>query len=98
VSEVTAGTGLFGIYTLKVRVVVALVVAATLRLMIRKLPVEVAPCQHAYWVTVEPVLHDVPSFLKAAATSDVVEAFTLYPNTAEVLPVKKVYVGTDVVP
>ena len=95
-SDWSAGLGLLGTFTRKTSVVVALVVAATLRLMIVIGVVE-GPIQQVLAVTVEPVLQAVPLFLKDAATSLLVVAFTLYANTADELA-KKLYVGTEVVP
>ena len=76
--------------------VVALVVAATVRLMIVMAVVD-GPIQQVLAVEAEPVLHAVPLFKKACATSGVFDALTRYANTAEELA-KKLKVGTVVVP
>jgi hypothetical protein len=77
--------------------VVALVVAATVRLIICIAVVE-APIQHLFAVTLDPVLQAVlPLSLNDWSMSVVFEALTEKANTAEELAVK-LYVGSEVVP
>lgn len=96
-SDWRAGFGLFGTFIRNLMVVEALVVAATLRLMISIGVVE-GPIQQALAVTFEPVLQAlVPLSLNEGSRSAVFEALTEYANTAEELAIK-LNVGSLVVP